>query len=94
MVGGVEPINNLALQLREGSKWPPKLGEVLQVCWRRSMRRLVALTVGLIVILMSPPVFSESFTDKAKNDSTVEVSDEDPAMQRPWRVRVPAWTGF
>lgn len=46
------------------------------------MRRLVALTVGLIVILMSPPVFSESFTDKAKNDSTVEVSDEDPAMQK------------
>jgi uncharacterized protein YegJ (DUF2314 family) len=46
------------------------------------MQRLVALTVGFIVAVISPPVFSESFTDKAKNDGTVEVSDEDPAMQK------------
>ena len=46
------------------------------------MQRLVALAVGLIVVAISPPVFSESFTDKAKNDGTVEVSDEDPAMQK------------
>lgn len=58
------------------------------------MRRLGALNVGLIVILVSTPVFSESFTDKAKSDSTVEVSDEDPAMQRLWRVLVPDWRAF
>ncbi len=42
------------------------------------MQRLVALTVGFIVAVISPPVFSESFTD----NGTVEVSDEDPAMQK------------
>ena len=46
------------------------------------MRGLVALKIGLIVALMSPPVFADSFTDKAKSDSTVEISDEDPAMQK------------
>jgi uncharacterized protein YegJ (DUF2314 family) len=46
------------------------------------MRRLVALNIGFTVVLLAPPVFSESFIDKAKNDSTVEVSDEDPAMQK------------
>lgn len=46
------------------------------------MRRLVVLSIILIILLVSPPVFADSFTDKAKKDSTVEISDEDPAMQR------------
>ena len=46
------------------------------------MRRLVVLNVGLVVVLMSLPVFADSFSDKAKSDSTVEVSDEDPVMQK------------
>lgn len=46
------------------------------------MRRRVLLSVALMVLLISPPVFSESFSDKAKNDSAVEMSDEDPVMQK------------
>lgn len=46
------------------------------------MKPLVSLIVSLVVVLMSPPTFADSFTDKAKNDGTVEVSDEDPAMQK------------
>lgn len=46
------------------------------------MRRLIVLSAGLIILLLSPPVFADSFTDKAKKDRTVEVSDEDPAMQK------------
>lgn len=46
------------------------------------MRRLVMLGVVLLVLLISLPAFSQSFTDKAKKDSAVEMSDEDPAMQK------------
>ena len=46
------------------------------------MRRLVVLSGGLIILLLPLPVFADSFTDKAKKDRTVEVSDEDPAMQK------------
>lgn len=46
------------------------------------MRRLIVLSAGLIILLLSPPVFADPFTDKAKKDRTVEVSDEDPAMQK------------
>jgi uncharacterized protein YegJ (DUF2314 family) len=46
------------------------------------MQRLVWLNVALLVLLLSHPAFSQSFTDKAKKDNTVDVSDEDPAMQK------------
>lgn len=46
------------------------------------MRRSVVLNGGLIILLLSSPVFADSFTEKAKKDRTVEVSDEDPAMQK------------
>ena len=46
------------------------------------MQRLVMLSVVLLVLLISFPAFSQSFTDKAKKDSAVEMSDEDPAMQK------------
>jgi uncharacterized protein YegJ (DUF2314 family) len=46
------------------------------------MQRLVMVSVALLVLLLSPSAFSQSFTDKAKNDSAVEMSDEDPAMQK------------
>ncbi|NOU08566.1 MAG: DUF2314 domain-containing protein [Nitrospira sp.] len=46
------------------------------------MQRLVVLSVALLAILISPSAFSQSFTDKAKKDSAVEFSDEDPAMQK------------
>ena len=46
------------------------------------MRRLVVLSGALIILLMSPPLFADSFTEKAKKDRTVEMSDEDPAMQK------------
>jgi uncharacterized protein YegJ (DUF2314 family) len=46
------------------------------------MQRLVLLSVTLLTLLLSSSVFSQSFTDKAKKDSAVDVSDEDPAMQK------------
>ena len=46
------------------------------------MRRPILLAVALTVLLIAPPVFSESFSDKAKKDSAVEMSDEDPVMQK------------
>jgi uncharacterized protein YegJ (DUF2314 family) len=46
------------------------------------MQRLVVLNVALLVLLFPPSVFSLSFTDKAKKDKAVEMSDEDPAMQK------------
>ena len=46
------------------------------------MQRLVVLSVVLSAILISPAAFSQSFTDKAKKDNAVEMSDEDPAMQK------------
>jgi uncharacterized protein YegJ (DUF2314 family) len=46
------------------------------------MHRFVGLSVALLVFLLSHPAFSQSFTDKAKKDNAVDVSDEDPAMQK------------
>jgi uncharacterized protein YegJ (DUF2314 family) len=46
------------------------------------MQRFVGLSVALLVFLLSHPAFSQSFTDKAKKDNAVDVSDEDPAMQK------------
>lgn len=46
------------------------------------MQRPVALSIVLLTLLISPSAFSQSFTDKAKKDSAVEMSDEDPAMQK------------
>jgi uncharacterized protein YegJ (DUF2314 family) len=49
------------------------------------MQRLVVLSVTLSVVLifpLSPSAFAQSFTDKAKKDNTVEISEEDPAMQK------------
>lgn len=46
------------------------------------MYRLVLLNVALVVLLLSPSAFSQSFTDKAKKDSAIEMSDEDPSMQK------------
>ncbi|HEU5406146.1 MAG TPA: DUF2314 domain-containing protein [Nitrospira sp.] len=46
------------------------------------MQRLVMLNVILFGIFISSSVFPQSFTDKAKKDSAVEMSDEDPAMQK------------
>jgi len=38
--------------------------------------------VLFILLLISPSVYSQSFTDKAKKDNAVDMSDEDPAMQK------------
>jgi uncharacterized protein YegJ (DUF2314 family) len=46
------------------------------------MQRFGALSVVLLFLLISPPAFSQSFTEKAKKDSAVDMSDEDPAMQK------------
>jgi uncharacterized protein YegJ (DUF2314 family) len=46
------------------------------------MQRLVVLNIALLVLLVPPSVFSQSFTDKAKKDKAVEMGDEDPAMQK------------
>ncbi|OQW33384.1 MAG: hypothetical protein A4E19_02940 [Nitrospira sp. SG-bin1] len=47
------------------------------------MQRLMAPIVAFFVLLLlSPSAFSQSFVDKAKNDSAVDMSDEDPAMQK------------
>lgn len=51
------------------------------------MQRLVVLSVVLLALLLysaaiSSSAFSQSFTDKAKKDSAVDMSDEDPAMQK------------
>lgn len=46
------------------------------------MQRLVILSIAMLALLVSPSAFSQSFTDKAKKDSAVEMSDEDPAMQK------------
>ena len=46
------------------------------------MQRLMVLGVVLLTLLASPFAFSQSFTDKAKKDSAVDMSDEDPAMQK------------
>ena len=46
------------------------------------MQRLVILSIATLALLVSPSAFSQSFTDKAKKDSAVEMSDEDPAMQK------------
>ena len=46
------------------------------------MQRLVILSIAMLALLVSPSAFSQSFTDKAKKDSAVEISDEDPAMQK------------
>jgi uncharacterized protein YegJ (DUF2314 family) len=46
------------------------------------MQGFVGLSVALLVFLLSHPAFSQSFTDKAKKDNAVDVSDEDPAMQK------------
>jgi uncharacterized protein YegJ (DUF2314 family) len=46
------------------------------------MQRLVVLSVALLVLFLSPSAFSQSFTEKAKKDSAVEMSDEHPAMQK------------
>jgi uncharacterized protein YegJ (DUF2314 family) len=46
------------------------------------MQQFVGLSVALLVLLLSHPAFSQSFTDKAKKDHAVDVSDEDPAMQK------------
>lgn len=46
------------------------------------MQRLVVVSVALLTLLLSSSAFSQSFTDKAKKDSAVDVSDEDPAMQK------------
>ena len=46
------------------------------------MQRLVVLSVVLLALLISSSAFSQSFTDKAKKDSAVDMSDEDPAMQK------------
>ena len=50
--------------------------------WEVCMQRLVVLSVVLLAFLMSSPAFSQSFTEKAKKDSAVDMSDEDPAMQK------------
>jgi uncharacterized protein YegJ (DUF2314 family) len=44
--------------------------------------RLILSAVALMALVVSPPVFSESFSDKAKKDSAVEMNDEDPVMQK------------
>lgn len=49
------------------------------------MQRHVMLSVALLVLLippLPPSAFSQSFTDKAEKDNAVEMSDEDPAMQK------------
>lgn len=46
------------------------------------MIRLVAPGVVLLALVLPLSSFSQSFTDKAKKDSAVEISDEDPAMQK------------
>lgn len=51
------------------------------------MQRLVVLSVVLLALLLCSAAiyssaFSQSFTDKAKKDSAVDMSDEDPAMQK------------
>lgn len=47
------------------------------------MPRFVKLSVALwVFFFLSSSAFSESFTDKAKKDRTVDMSDEDPAMQK------------
>ncbi len=46
------------------------------------MQRLCMLSIVLSVLLLPPSAFSQSFTDKAKKDSAVDMSDEDPAMQK------------
>ncbi|MDF0651946.1 MAG: DUF2314 domain-containing protein [Nitrospira sp.] len=46
------------------------------------MQRLVVLSVTLLTLLLSSSAFSQSFTDKAKKDSAVDMSDDDPAMQK------------
>lgn len=51
------------------------------------MQRLVVLSVVLLALLLYSAAiyssaFSQSFTDKAKKDSAVDMSDEDPAMQK------------
>lgn len=50
--------------------------------WEACMQQLVVLNVALLVLLQSAAAFSQSFTEKAKKDSVVDVSDEDPAMQK------------
>lgn len=46
------------------------------------MQRLVVLSAVLSALLLSSSAFSQSFTDKAEKDNAVEMSDEDPAMQK------------
>ncbi|MBH0203652.1 MAG: DUF2314 domain-containing protein [Nitrospira sp.] len=46
------------------------------------MKGLVALSVTMLALLLSSSAFPQSFSDKAKKDSAVEISDEDPAMQK------------
>lgn len=47
------------------------------------MRRYSMLAAVLMVVMIAPALaLSQSFTDKAKKDSAVEMSDEEPAMQK------------
>lgn len=46
------------------------------------MQRLVVPSVILSALLITCSAFSQSFNDKAKKDSAVDMSDEDPAMQK------------
>ncbi len=46
------------------------------------MQRFLVLGAALTALLMAPCAFSQTFTDKAKKDHAVEMSDEEPAMQK------------
>ncbi len=46
------------------------------------MQRLVVLSIVLLELFIYSSAFSQSFTDKAKKDHAVDMSDEDPAMQK------------
>jgi len=46
------------------------------------MRRLVILSMAMTVLLFAQSAVAQSFTDKAKKDSAVEMSDDEPAMQK------------
>jgi uncharacterized protein YegJ (DUF2314 family) len=46
------------------------------------MRRLAVPSVTLWVLLISTATFSQSFIEKAKKDSVIDMNDEDPVMQK------------
>lgn len=49
---------------------------------RYSMQRFIVVSALVFMSLISQSAWSETLVDKAKNDSSVEMGDDEPAMQK------------